>query len=152
MRHRSESPVCLVGAGLLHHKKGDTAIARENLYLNYGLLDLATILHEAGYQARMLQGNSDEPSATVMKAMTTRPWKRQRTLTDSRKCAAASMSRVVMAFITVADGSSSFPAACGLDIPPRGELLPGRAVIVQVQILTRNRGVTLLVVKKTSSN
>jgi len=48
MRHRSESPVCLVGAGLLHHKKGDTAIARENLYLNYGLLDLATILHEAG--------------------------------------------------------------------------------------------------------
>jgi hypothetical protein len=42
------------------------------LYLNYGLLDLATILHEAGYQARMLQGNSDEPSATVMKAMTTR--------------------------------------------------------------------------------
>lgn len=57
--------VLCVSAGLLSPKKRDSPLARQHLYLNYGLLGLATILSEAGYEARVVHGRFERPDHFV---------------------------------------------------------------------------------------
>jgi hypothetical protein len=53
-----------ISAGQLVTKKVDHAIHRKNRYLNYGLLSLATILKNNGFQAIQIQGGFDTPNDT----------------------------------------------------------------------------------------
>jgi hypothetical protein len=53
----------LVSAGLLKPKKRDHLYARRQLYLNYGLLSLATILHEHGHAVRVIHGGYSDPES-----------------------------------------------------------------------------------------
>jgi hypothetical protein len=64
MSSRSSTIVCL-SAGLLRPKKRDTPLARQNLYMNYGLLGLATVLHRAGLDTLVVDGLFEPPSAVV---------------------------------------------------------------------------------------
>ncbi len=57
--------VTMVSAGLLVPKKGDSLAARAQLYLNYGLLGLTTILHRRGFNARMFHGEFRAPELLV---------------------------------------------------------------------------------------
>lgn len=60
----SDRVVC-ISAGLLSPKKRDTPLARQNLYLNYGLLGLATVLARAGYAPLVVDGAFETPEAVV---------------------------------------------------------------------------------------
>lgn len=54
-----------ISAGLLAPKKNDHPIARRHMYLNYGLLGLASILEEHGYQPFVAHGRFEEPSVFI---------------------------------------------------------------------------------------
>ena len=51
----------LVSSGLLAPKKSDHVFARRHRYLNYGLLTLATLLHDQGHQVRLFHGSFSCP-------------------------------------------------------------------------------------------
>jgi hypothetical protein len=53
--------VTFVSAGMLSPKKRDHALARRQLYLNYGALSLATKLELAGYDVALLHGEHRSP-------------------------------------------------------------------------------------------
>lgn len=55
------SIVTFVSAGMLSPKKRDHALARRQLYLNYGALSLATTLELAGYDVALLHGEHRAP-------------------------------------------------------------------------------------------
>lgn len=55
------SAVLLVSAGLLTPKKKDHPYARKHRYLNYGLLTLGTLIHQAGHPVRMFHGGFEPP-------------------------------------------------------------------------------------------
>lgn len=57
--------VVFVSAGMSSPKKRDHALARRQLYLNYGVLSLATTLRAAGYNAIVLHGEHDSPEVVV---------------------------------------------------------------------------------------
>jgi radical SAM superfamily enzyme YgiQ (UPF0313 family) len=57
--------VFCISAGQLIVKKKDTLINRQNRYLNYGLLSLATTLSEDGWNTLQIQGLFDSPATTV---------------------------------------------------------------------------------------
>lgn len=58
--HRSNT-VAFVSAGMLAPKKRDHALARRQLYLNYGALSLATKLSLAGHDAILMHGEHQSP-------------------------------------------------------------------------------------------
>lgn len=53
-----------ISAGQLVTKKADHTIHRKNRYLNYGLLSLATILKNNGFETIQIQGGFDAPNDT----------------------------------------------------------------------------------------
>jgi hypothetical protein len=55
-----------VAAGQEFTRKSYNLINRRNLYLNYGLLSLASTLHECGVESYQIQGNFDPPEETLM--------------------------------------------------------------------------------------
>ena len=61
---RSNAVVC-ISAGLLRPKKRDTPLARQNLYMNYGLLGLATTLARAGHEPLVIDGVFDPPALVI---------------------------------------------------------------------------------------
>lgn len=56
-----KQPILFVNAGMTRPKKQDTPVARENLYLNYGLLGLASILSKKGYPVKVVDGRFTDP-------------------------------------------------------------------------------------------
>lgn len=59
----SRSNIALfVSAGMLAPKKRDHALARRQLYLNYGALSLATQLHRAGLETKLVHGAHENPN------------------------------------------------------------------------------------------
>lgn len=59
------SIIQFVSAGMMQPKKRDHALARRQLYLNYGALTLATQLHIFGYDAVLRHGEHDDPESFV---------------------------------------------------------------------------------------
>lgn len=57
--------VVFVSAGMLEPKKRDHALARRQLYLNYGALSLATTLKLQGYDAVLIHGEHSHPLDTL---------------------------------------------------------------------------------------
>lgn len=58
--HRS-SEVIFISAGMESPKKRDHQLIRRQLYLNYGALSLATLLHRGGYKTALVHGEHDAP-------------------------------------------------------------------------------------------
>lgn len=56
------SHVFFISAGQLKTKKGKNVSNQRNMYLNYGLLSLATIVNNAGYSALVFHGNFTLPT------------------------------------------------------------------------------------------
>ncbi len=50
-----------ISAGMLSPKKQDSLIARKHIYLNYGVVGLATILKEAGHNPKIVHANFIPP-------------------------------------------------------------------------------------------
>lgn len=57
--------VLCISAGMLRPKKSDNAVARLHLYLNYGLLGLASVLAQRGYEPLVVHGRFDDPDKFV---------------------------------------------------------------------------------------
>jgi hypothetical protein len=57
---------------MMHPKKSDNAVTRLHLYLNYGLLGLASILAKAGYRCQVVHGRFEEPEDVVRALMAER--------------------------------------------------------------------------------
>jgi len=57
--------VVFVSAGMSSPKKRDHALARRQLYLNYGVLSLATTLRAAGYGTAVVHGEHEPPEHVV---------------------------------------------------------------------------------------
>lgn len=55
------SIIQFVSAGLLSPKKRDHTLARQQLYLNYGALTLATQLYLSGYETSVRHGEHEDP-------------------------------------------------------------------------------------------
>jgi radical SAM superfamily enzyme YgiQ (UPF0313 family) len=55
-------PVLCVSAGLTAPKKRDNLLSRQHLYLNYGLVGLATLLARQGRPAQVFHGNFHDPT------------------------------------------------------------------------------------------
>ncbi len=58
---KRSSTVAFISAGMLSPKKRDHALARRQLYLNYGALSLATKLELAGHDVSLLHGEHRSP-------------------------------------------------------------------------------------------
>lgn len=58
--------VLCISAGMLKPKKTDNPVARLHMYLNYGLLGLASILGGRGYEPTVVHGRFEEPEAFVL--------------------------------------------------------------------------------------
>ncbi len=61
--------VFCISAGQNETKKTDHPIHRQNLYLNYGLLSLASVLHRAGVDAIQIQGNFNSAESTFKRCV-----------------------------------------------------------------------------------
>lgn len=61
--------VVCISAGMLSPKKSDNPISRLHLYLNYGLLGLASILCDAGYEVTVHHGRFRDPEEVVAEAL-----------------------------------------------------------------------------------
>ena len=57
--------VVFVSAGMLVPKKRDHALARRQLYLNYGALSLATALQLQGHETQLVHGEHETPEETL---------------------------------------------------------------------------------------
>lgn len=53
--------VFFISAGQLKTKKGNNISNQRNMYLNYGLLSLATVVNNAGYSSSVFHGNFTSP-------------------------------------------------------------------------------------------
>jgi hypothetical protein len=62
---RISNQILFVSAGMSAPKKRDHILARRQLYLNYGALTLATLLHMKGYAPVLVHGNHSQPNAFV---------------------------------------------------------------------------------------
>ncbi|AWH45768.1 radical SAM protein [Stenotrophomonas sp. ZAC14A_NAIMI4_1] len=62
---KQSATVVFVSAGMSSPKKRDHALARRQLYLNYGVLSLATTLHGAGYDTSVVHGEHAAPESVV---------------------------------------------------------------------------------------
>jgi len=56
-----DGTIICISSGLLKPKKNDNEIARKHLYLNYGLVSLASILESKGHSVKIFHGNFTEP-------------------------------------------------------------------------------------------
>lgn len=64
MGHNKEDVIVMIAAGMLKKKKEFMNSNFESMYLNYGLLGLATILYDKGYKnVKMFQGDYKHPLA-----------------------------------------------------------------------------------------
>ncbi|MEU6325413.1 radical SAM protein [Streptomyces sp. NPDC047009] len=54
--------VIFVSAGITEPKKGNSPLNRLNLYLNYGLLGLATLVESNGYKVKLVHGGFSDPA------------------------------------------------------------------------------------------
>jgi len=63
-------PIFCISAGQLLVKKTNNKINRQNRYLNYGLLSLATTLKNEGWKTTQIQGHFDDPAITLKKCIT----------------------------------------------------------------------------------
>lgn len=61
--------IICISAGQLQTKKSDSAVNRRNLYLNYGLLSLASVLERHRYQPIVIHGGYSTPEATLALAV-----------------------------------------------------------------------------------
>ncbi|HUW10617.1 MAG TPA: radical SAM protein [Anaerolineae bacterium] len=61
-----------LSSGMLQPKKGDHELARRHLYLNYGLLGLATTVAQRGHKARVYHGGFADPDDIVQRLCTDR--------------------------------------------------------------------------------
>lgn len=61
----SDTDLIFVSAGMLRPKKSNIGLARLNRYLNYGLLGLASMASEMGYQVRLIHGNFEPPKKVL---------------------------------------------------------------------------------------
>lgn len=61
--------VFCIAAGQNETKKADHPIHRQNLYLNYGLLSLASVLSRAGINAVQIQGNFNSAEYTLARCI-----------------------------------------------------------------------------------
>lgn len=61
----NDDPLLLVSAGMFKPKKADHALARLHMYLNYGLLGLASVLSERGYNVKLAHGRFSPPEDFV---------------------------------------------------------------------------------------
>ena len=53
--------ILFISAGMLSPKKQDSLIARRHIYLNYGVVGLASILKQAGYTSKIAHANFTHP-------------------------------------------------------------------------------------------
>ena len=103
---RSNAVVC-ISAGLLRPKKRDTPLARQNLYMNYGLLGLATTLARAGHEPLVIDGVFDPPALVI-----------ERLFADGRL---PSRHPVLLSLLTLVLGAvwtTGLTALCGVGINP----------------------------------
>lgn len=61
----NDKRVLFLSSGMLEPKKSHNYLATEHLYLNYGLLGLATIAKERGFDPILIHGNFDNPNSTI---------------------------------------------------------------------------------------
>jgi hypothetical protein len=66
----SAFPIICLSAGMLDPKKNNNPIARLHLYLNYGLLGLATILSKSGHLPLVIHGRFESPENVVLRLVT----------------------------------------------------------------------------------
>lgn len=57
--------IIAISAGLVEPKKGWNALSYKNLYLNYGLLGLCTMLKEDGNEIVMYQSDYNSPAEMI---------------------------------------------------------------------------------------
>ena len=57
--------ILAIACGLDEPKKDYSIISRKNLYLNYGLLGLCTLLKRQGYEVRQFQGEYLKPRELI---------------------------------------------------------------------------------------
>lgn len=57
----NNTPILFVSAGLTQAKKGNNPLAQKHRYLNYGLLGLASILFNRGYNVKLYHGHFNDP-------------------------------------------------------------------------------------------
>ena len=67
-----DAAVVFVSAGMFEPKKRDHALARRQLYLNYGALSLATQLELAGHCAILVHGEHRSPAEILNQLVTSR--------------------------------------------------------------------------------
>jgi hypothetical protein len=63
MNIKKRGKIVFVSAGMLAPKKQDNTLARKHLYLNYGIVGMASILETKGYDAEVHHGNFAPPEA-----------------------------------------------------------------------------------------
>lgn len=64
-----EKQVTCISAGLEAPKKADSLVARSQLYLNYGLLGLASVLHARGWHPSVIHGRYQSPHSLIDEQM-----------------------------------------------------------------------------------
>lgn len=61
----NKQTVLCISAGMLKPKKTDNRVTRSNMYLNYGLLGLASVLETRGWEPRVIHGHFEDPERFV---------------------------------------------------------------------------------------
>lgn len=61
--------VICISAGMTQPKKSDTPVTRSNMYLNYGLLGLASVLETHGWHPTVIHGHFSEPIQFIEKLL-----------------------------------------------------------------------------------
>lgn len=64
-RVQFKNKIFCIAAGQEQVKKANNNISKKNLYLNYGLLSLASILNRSGYEALVIHGHFESPEDTL---------------------------------------------------------------------------------------
>jgi hypothetical protein len=62
---QTQRQVICVSAGMLKPKKSDNVVSRSNMYLNYGLLGLASVLSEKDWIPTVVHGHFEDPSLFI---------------------------------------------------------------------------------------
>lgn len=66
MMHKiNEDAIFFISSGITVQKKWHNPLSEYNIYLNYGLLGLASIVKEEGYNVKFIQGNIHSPKKAI---------------------------------------------------------------------------------------
>lgn len=68
---QSKTRIICISSGMLVPKKSDNPVSRMHLYLNYGLLGLASILADSGYDTRVFHGKFESPEEFIERILST---------------------------------------------------------------------------------